>query len=143
MDPFAAFRDGLVRQADDRELRIARRHLALNLYTARLKSQIGHGLYGRDHQPDTEVKRWLTIFRKPAERRNRQNWRTMTLIPAASDLRSLKHMLAILASALIEGIRILFFVSPFLLSLPQLVRATNEQFSVLSADGAEQNRVID
>lgn len=67
----------------------------------------------------------------------------MTLIPAASDLRSLKHMLAILASALIEGIRILFFVSPFLLSLPQLVRATNEQFSVLSADGAEQNRVID
>ena len=48
-DTLAAFRHRLVRQADNGELRHARRELNLHLDRARLETEIGNGGDGRDH----------------------------------------------------------------------------------------------
>lgn len=65
----------------------------------------------------------LTLCDKQYESRSRQTGSVMTFRLSPSGAAWLKHASARTAWGLAEGMRILFFVSPFLLSLPQLARA--------------------
>ncbi len=144
MNTFTAFGDRLVRKADNREARIARRNLTLHLDPTRFEPQIRDSAYGGHHQRAPPVNFSLTILEKAVASRCDVVIAVMThrriflLAPEGFSAAPVRRIVETGCVGLLQAVKLIFLVSPFWFSLVQPLRAETitETVEIVETDDA-------